>query len=181
MATAEPPGQFDIPAPPPAPPQFSPGIDLVVSKRLLWVGGACYPLANIARVYTLTIHPRRKEAVTRFLKRAAIVMAVTIALTIIAGFTMLGNQEAGSGLLTFVHLGAAAAVIYSLVEMIQVVSSQPHFVLAVETSGPSQAVVPPGRPAMARSGHDWRSSGDALSVAGAFMGAVVQGDATRPI
>lgn len=146
MATAEPPGQFDVPPPPSVPPQFSPGIDLVVSKRLLWVGGACYPLANVARVHTLTIHPRRKGAVARFLKRAAIVVAVTIALSIIGGLTMLGDQGAGQGLLTFVYLGAGAAMIYSFVEMIQVLSAEPHFVLAVETSGPSQAVVTSSNP-----------------------------------
>lgn len=142
MATAEPPGQFDAPPPPAAPPQFAlPSVDLVVSKRLLWVGGACYPLENIARVYTLTIHPRRKDAVVRFLKRAAKVTAVAIALTIIGSLTFAGNGDSDSELLTFVYLGALAAVIYSFVEMIQVLSAQPHFVLAVETSGPSQAVV----------------------------------------
>ena len=141
MANAEPPGQFDVPPPPPAPPRRLPSIDLLVSKRLLWVGGACYPLGNIARVHTLTIHPRRKDAVVRFFKRAAIIGAVTIALSIIGGLTMLGDHDAGSGLLTLVYLGAAAATIYSFVEMTQVLSAQPHFVLAVETSGPSQAVV----------------------------------------
>ncbi|MEE4595516.1 DUF6232 family protein [Streptomyces sp. DSM 41524] len=118
----------------------------MVSKRLLWVGGACYPLENIARVYTLTIHPRCKDAVVRFLKRAAKVTAVAIALTIIGSLTFAGNGDSDSELLTFVYMGALAAVIYSFVEMIQVlsareVSAQPHFVLAVETSGPSQAVV----------------------------------------
>ncbi|WP_037908323.1 DUF6232 family protein [Actinacidiphila yeochonensis] len=145
MATTEPPGHFDVPppptAPPAAPPVFAPSVDLMVSKRLLWVGGACYPLENVARVHTLTIHPRRKEAVVLFLRRSVIIAAVTIALTIIGGLTFLGSRDAGSGLLTLVYLGAAAAGVYSLVEMIQVLTAQPHFVLAVETAGPSQAVV----------------------------------------
>lgn len=140
--TAEPSGQFNVPPPPPTPPRHLPTIDLLVSKRLLWVGGACYPLGNIARVHTLTIHPRRKEAVVRFFKRSAIIGAVTIALTIIGGaLALLGNRGTGGGLLTLVYLGAAAAAIYSFVEMTQVLSAQPHFVLAVETAGPSQAVV----------------------------------------
>ncbi|WP_409467267.1 DUF6232 family protein [Streptomyces sp. HC307] len=141
MTTAEPPGHFDVPPPPPTPPQLLPGIDLRVSKRLLWVSGACYPLENIARVYTLTIHPRRKEAVVRFLKNAAIIAAVTIALTIISGLTLIADENVGGGLIIFVWLGAVAAAIYSFVEMMQVLSAQSHYVLAVETSGPSQAVV----------------------------------------
>jgi Family of unknown function (DUF6232) len=141
MATTEPSGNFDIPPPPLAPPRLLPSVDLTISKRLLWVNGACYPLENIARVYTLTIHPRRKEAVVRFLKRAAILAAVTVALSIIGTLALMGNEDAGNGLLTFVYLGAAGAGIYSFVEMMQVLSARPHFVLAVETSGPSQAVV----------------------------------------
>ncbi|MER5434952.1 DUF6232 family protein [Streptomyces sp. NPDC002588] len=141
MTTPEPSGHFDVPPPPPTPPLVSPGIDLRVSKRLLWVGGACYPLENIARVYTLTIHPRRKEAVLRFLKTLVITAAGTIALTVLSGITMVASRDTGSGLMTFVWLGSLAVTIYSLVEMLQVLGAQSHHVLAVETSGPSQAVV----------------------------------------
>jgi Family of unknown function (DUF6232) len=146
MATAEPPGHFDVPPPsvpppPVAPPRLLPGVDLAVSKRLLWVDGACYPLHNIARVHTLTIHPRRKEAVLRFLKRSAITAAVTVALAIIGSLAASGSDDAGGGLLALVYLGGTAAGVYSFVEMILVLTAQPHFVLAVETSGPSQAVV----------------------------------------
>lgn len=116
----------------------------------MWVGGACYPLHNIARVHTLTLRPRRKEAVLRFLKRSAIIAVVTIALTIVGSLTFMGGQDAGSGLLSFIYLGSAAASIYSLVEMIQVLTAPPCFVLAVETAGPSQAVVTSRNPQLLR-------------------------------
>jgi hypothetical protein len=125
------------------------GVDLRVSKRLLWVGEAYYPLQNIARVYTLTIHPRRKEAVLLFIKRLLIIGAVTTLLGLLAaaidasqsgGFGG-GDSGGSSGLTVFVMLIAGAALIYSLVEMMKVLSASSHFVLAVETSGPSTALV----------------------------------------
>ncbi|MDW6061530.1 DUF6232 family protein [Streptomyces sp. FXJ1.4098] len=132
----------------PAPPaQPIIGVDLRVSKRLLWIGDAYYPLNNIARVYTLTIHPRRKDAVLLFLKRLLIIGAVAIFLTLLAAVIDtssggLGSSDSGgSGLSVLVVVVAVAALIFSLVELMTVLGAAPHFVLAVETSGPSTAVV----------------------------------------
>ncbi len=105
------------------------------------MGGAAYPLENIARVYTFTLHPRRKDATVRFLKNVAIVLSGAFALTILAGLTSLANREAAESILTFVWLGAAAALVWSLVEWLAVLTASSHYVLAVETSGPSIAVV----------------------------------------
>ncbi|MEU1805758.1 DUF6232 family protein [Streptomyces sp. NPDC019937] len=123
------------------------GVNLRVSRRLLWVGEAYYPIQNIARVHTLTIHPRRKEAVALFVKRLLLIGAVMIFLGLLAaaidssgGF---GSNDGGGspGLTALVLIVAAAALIYSLMEMIKVLSAPSHFVLAVETSGLSTAVV----------------------------------------
>ncbi|MFR9796733.1 DUF6232 family protein [Streptomyces sp. MS06] len=135
------PGYPDIPPPPPMPPQALAGIDLRVSKRLLWVGGAAYPLQNIARVYTFTLTPRRKDATMLFLKRLAIILSVAFALTILGGLTSLADKSAANGILTFVWLGAAAALVYSVIEWGAVLSAPAHHVLTVETSGPSVAMV----------------------------------------
>lgn len=130
------------------------GVDLRVTKQLLWIGDAYYPLRNLARVYTLTIHPRRKDAVLLFAKRLLIIGAVTTLLGLFAamidesngGFG--GSDSGGSsgGLSVLVLMAAAGALIYSLVEMLGVLGASAHFVLAVETSGPSTAVVTGQRP-----------------------------------
>ncbi|AJE44260.1 hypothetical protein CP978_33200 [Streptomyces nodosus] len=133
-------------SPPPAPPLLG-GVDLRVSRRLLWIGSAAYPLHNIARVHTLTLHPKRKEAVLRFLKNGAIIMATAIALTILSSVTALASTSTAGGLILFVWLGAGAMLVYSLVEMASVLNAPAHYVLAVETSGPSTAVVTSRDPA----------------------------------
>ncbi|MFI6685330.1 DUF6232 family protein [Streptomyces sp. NPDC050485] len=140
----------DVPAPPAAAPTVS--IDLRVSKRLLWIGDAVYPLRNIARVHTFTIHPRRKEAALLFFKRAAITLSGAIGLTLLSAawgglHSFGGRSDGGAGtLLVFVWLGAAAALIWSGVELASVLTAQSHYVLSVETSGPSIAVVTSANP-----------------------------------
>lgn len=80
------------------------------------MGGAAYPLESIARVYTFTLNPRRKDATIRFLKNLAVVLASAFALTILAGLTSFADRDAAETILSFVWLGAAAALVWSLVE-----------------------------------------------------------------
>ncbi|MFF7732375.1 DUF6232 family protein [Streptomyces sp. NPDC007984] len=150
MEIQQPPGQFDVPPPPATPPRTMTDVELRVHKRLLWVGGAAYPLRNIARVYTFTLRPKRKEAVFRFLTRTLIILAVGIGLSIIGGLISLANSSSGpyesesssgGGLIVFVWICSGAALIYFFVEMLSVVTAPSHYVLAVETAGPSTAMV----------------------------------------
>ncbi|MDI5964032.1 DUF6232 family protein [Streptomyces sp. SL13] len=122
-------------------------VNLRVGKRLLWVGEAYYPLQNIVRVHTLTIHPRRKGAVLLFTKRLLLIGAVTTFLSLLAAAieAFSASDDGGGGgssaLSILVLLAAAAAAVYSLVEMVQVLGAPSHFVLSVETSSLSSAVV----------------------------------------
>ncbi|WP_308406250.1 DUF6232 family protein [Streptomyces sp. AC602_WCS936] len=123
------------------PPRSVRAIDLQVGKRLLWVGAAAYPLQNITRVYTFTMTPRRKEATLRFLKRTALILSVAFALTIVAGLTAIADSSTAGGILTLVWIGAIAALVFSIVELFSVLTAPAQYVLAVETSGPSIAMV----------------------------------------
>lgn len=117
------------------------GVDLRVSKRLLWVGDAYYPLQNVARVYTLTIHPRRKDAVLLFVKRLLILGTATVLLSLLAATIDASSDGGSAGVTVLVVCAAGATLLYSLVEMLKVLGAPTHFVLAVETTGPSTAVV----------------------------------------
>ncbi|WP_338117284.1 DUF6232 family protein [Streptomyces viridochromogenes] len=150
MEIQQPPGQWDVPPPPSTPPRAMTDVELRVHKRLLWVGGAAYPLRNIARVYTFTLRPKRKEAVFRFLSRTGIILAVAIGLSIIGGLISFASsssgpyeseQSSGGGLIVLVWICSGAALIYFFVDMLSVVTAPSHYVLAVETAGPSTAMV----------------------------------------
>ncbi|MFF7357780.1 MULTISPECIES: DUF6232 family protein [Streptomyces] len=143
-ATPHPP---DVPAPParPAPSR----LDLRVSKRILWIGAAVYPLANIARVYTFVLQPRRKEAVLRFLRYTAgtlivgfIAMLPSLPARVLDNSGEQTSQHSSmAGYVTFVWIAAVLAEIFFLIDMLSVVFAAPHHVLAVETSGTSTALV----------------------------------------
>ncbi|WP_246094527.1 DUF6232 family protein [Streptomyces griseofuscus] len=133
----------DVPAPSPHPvPRM---LDLRVSKRILWIGRAVYPLANIARVYSFMLRPRRKEAVLRFLRYSAgtIAIAMLVMLPSLPALALGGSdgQSGAAGYVVFVWLLAVGAEIFFLADMIGVLAASPQFVLAVETSGASTALV----------------------------------------
>ncbi|MEU5443810.1 DUF6232 family protein [Streptomyces griseofuscus] len=133
----------DVPAPSPHPvPRM---LDLRVSKRILWIGRAVYPLANIARVYSFMLRPRRKEAVLRFLRYSAgtIAIAMLVMLPSLPALALGGSdgQSGAAGYVVFVWLLAIGAEIFFLADMIGVLTASPQFVLAVETSGASTALV----------------------------------------
>ncbi|MER7185876.1 DUF6232 family protein [Streptomyces hyaluromycini] len=141
MERTEASGFPDIPPPPATPPQAFRGVDLRVGKRLLWVGGAAYPLENIARVHTYMLMPKRWEATRLFLKRLGIILSVAFALTILGGITGIASRDTASTLIVWVWLGSTAALLLCTVEWLQVLSATSLYVLAVETSGPPMAVV----------------------------------------
>ncbi|MEU6588373.1 DUF6232 family protein [Streptomyces sp. NPDC046881] len=131
----------DVPPPartaPPAP------VELRVSKRILWIGSAVYPLQNIARVYTFTMRPRRKEAVLRFLRYAAgtLVVGFIAMLPGLPSLTFQGADSGGASYVAWVWFLALAAAVYFFIDMMSVLTAQPHYVLAVETSGASTGLV----------------------------------------
>ncbi|MCX5391641.1 DUF6232 family protein [Streptomyces sp. NBC_00094] len=104
-----------------------------VSKRLLWVNRACYPLGNIARVHTYVVTPDRGAAVKRFLV-IAILPILVLALAIEAS----GD---GAGVIQLVCI---AILVYAVADLLVVLFRQPHSVLAIETTGAALAVLTSG-------------------------------------
>ncbi|MFE6662916.1 DUF6232 family protein [Streptomyces sp. NPDC057697] len=129
------------PPPPPLPPHLGGSVDLRVGKRLLWVGGAAYPLRNITRVYTFLLTPKRGEATVRFFKRLALILAVAFGLLILDGITRFGSSEDSGSITGLVQTGGLIAFVFSGVELLMVLTARAHWVLAVETSGLSTALV----------------------------------------
>ncbi|MCX4528643.1 MULTISPECIES: DUF6232 family protein [unclassified Streptomyces] len=140
--------------PPGSPPATGAGLattlDVTITKRLLWVGGAAYPLENVARIYTFVLHPRRKDAVFLFVRRTALTLLVVMGFTFFAAIAgMLARrpeeQNYGSNLISFLWFGAVCAGVYFVAEMLTVLTASSHYVLAVESNGQSTALVT-GRP-----------------------------------
>ncbi|MEU9479190.1 DUF6232 family protein [Streptomyces sp. NPDC048191] len=138
--TAAPP-MPDVPAPPPHPAPAR--VDLRVSKRILWIGAAVYPLHNIARVYTFVMRPKRREATMRFLRYTAGTL-ITGFIAMLPGLPSLalgGSDSGGAGYVSFIWFVALIAEIFFVIDLCSVLFAADHHVLAVETSGASTALV----------------------------------------
>jgi Family of unknown function (DUF6232) len=106
----------------PAPSAEGKRIELRVSKRLLRLGEAVYPLHNLVRVYTAEFKPKRWEAFWRFVIGGVIAFWVA-------------NLEPGLSVVCIV------VVIVLFVWFLKVLTSPSKYALAIDTSGAASALV----------------------------------------
>ncbi|MFJ3923681.1 DUF6232 family protein [Streptomyces sp. NPDC090022] len=111
-----------------------------MSRRLLWVGEAAYPLHSIARVQTFVAKPDRWGAFTSFLKRLAGLAVAFVVLQLVnedsGGYASSREDNAD------VLWGLAVVVAIGLVVHLFVQLAAPsRYALSVETNGPAAAVV----------------------------------------
>ncbi|MGW3951574.1 DUF6232 family protein [Streptomyces sp. NPDC004752] len=130
-----PPPQPPAESPPPFPPLPRPGgiLEVSVSRRMLWVGSAAFPLHNLTRVEAFKLKPRRGATLVRFLTWLAVAAVAYAALNVKNGSDA-SIGESGSPLFLAVVIGLAVYFVIKLFE-----PAKP--ILAVETAGGSLAVV----------------------------------------
>jgi Family of unknown function (DUF6232) len=116
-------------------------IEVGVSRRVLRIGAAAYPVQNIARAQTVTLVPRRGRAWRRFL------LAVVLSMLLAAGAAVAANQATGlpSSGLTALHgavVAAGALVVISTIRLMVNLSARTYYGLVIETAGtPRTALV----------------------------------------
>ncbi|MFF2118982.1 DUF6232 family protein [Kitasatospora sp. NPDC058184] len=137
------PAPFGPPPPTTPPPAFTSGpagtpttTRVAVTNRILWIGQAAYPLANVARVGTSLIVPGRRRALLRLL---AFGLVVFLPVLVIAQATDGSSSDSGSGTLFLVSMILVA--LYFLIFTWPVLRRPDLYVLAVDTAGPPTAVL----------------------------------------
>ncbi|MGW2872402.1 MULTISPECIES: DUF6232 family protein [unclassified Kitasatospora] len=137
------PAPFGPPPPTTPPPAFTSGpagtpttTRVAVTNRILWIGQAAYPLANVARVGTSLIVPGRRRALLRLL---AFGLVVFLPVLVIAQATDGSSSDSGSGTLLLVAMILVA--LYFLIFTWPVLRRPDLYVLAVDTAGPPTAVL----------------------------------------
>ncbi|MFG2962747.1 DUF6232 family protein [Streptomyces sp. NPDC048288] len=113
-------------------------ITIRVSRRVLWVGSAAYPLQNIARVMPETLRPsfaKIFKSVGRWFLVAYVVL-VGYALYVTQGQTL------AAGLIAPAVLGILAAFLVSgLIRLVWAISGDTLYRLNIETAGAASAVI----------------------------------------
>lgn len=136
------------PPPPPGPAYAPPGgaVDIRVTKRLLWVGQAVYPLANITRVHTSTYQPNRWRAFVTCAKVIGYTLPVAFVISLLAdGSTKFGSGARGDEASTVIELTwATAAVIaaFAIIRFLAVAFAPSYPILVIETNGVPAALLP---------------------------------------
>ncbi|MFJ9442134.1 DUF6232 family protein [Kitasatospora sp. NPDC101235] len=143
------PAPFGPPPPAAPPPAFASGsagapatIRVAVTNRILWVGQAAYPLANVARVGTSLIVPGRRRALLRLLAFALVVFVPVFVVSQATGGSSSpygSSSDSGSGAMVFGGVIVVAA--YFLIFTWPVLRRPDLYVLAVDTAGPPTAVL----------------------------------------
>ncbi|MGW7446977.1 DUF6232 family protein [Kitasatospora sp. NPDC054795] len=137
------PAPFGPPPPTAPPPAFASGPSgtptttrVAVTNRILWIGQAAYPLANVARVGTSLIVPGRRRALLRLL---AFALVVFLPVFVIAQAADGSSSDSGSG--TLVLVAVILVAVYFLIFTWPVLRRPDLYVLAVDTAGPPTAVL----------------------------------------
>jgi hypothetical protein len=132
-------GTLGASVPVPPPPGNGRTVELKVSRRLLWVGEAVYPLHNVARVHTFVLKPKRMEALNDFLKWTGITILVFVVVQVVNDNSSSSSAQDDNAQVVWV-LGMAV-VLGLLFHTVKVWAAPDEHVLAVETSSGSTALV----------------------------------------
>ncbi|MFE7590264.1 DUF6232 family protein [Kitasatospora sp. NPDC057512] len=143
------PAPFGPPPPTAPPPAFASGpagapttTRVAVTNRILWIGQAAYPLANVARVGTSLIVPGRRRALLRLLAFAFIVFVPVFVISqATSGSSGLYSSSSDSGTGAMVVGAVIVVAIYFLIFTWPVLRRPDLYVLAVDTAGPPTAVL----------------------------------------
>lgn len=123
-------------------------IKVEVSRRILHIGSAAYPLQNIARVQSQELQFARWPAIRSFLKAAVTLIVLGIAATVAIRFA--ANRQAGSTIAAnqghyIAITWAVATVLLAISAIVLVVHLLPtwrrYYALIIDTAGSARAAL----------------------------------------
>ena len=108
-----------------------------VSRRILWIGAAAYPLHNIARAQTIAIRPDRAGAFRRYLGQVLVWVVLGVAGILVAG--RLGSVSDDVGPL--VLLAVLGLFGYSTIRLVLALAARTYWAMLIETSGSPHTIL----------------------------------------
>lgn len=115
-------------------------LDVGVSRRILWIGAAAYPLHNIARAQTISIVPHRARAVRRYI--ALVIVWLALWAGAIVAIDNVEIPEADpERLRQLASYAALGLLMISTVNMLVTLLSRTYYAMLIETAGSPQTAL----------------------------------------
>ncbi|MGW3229939.1 DUF6232 family protein [Kitasatospora sp. NPDC001095] len=137
--------------PPPVAPTVPPPVStpksvtrVAVTRRILWVGAAAYPLAMIARVTTTVLVPEKAGAVMRLLRVIGIMTVATLIVSLLASLDNNNRSYGGSSGFAagpFVVVAVIIVVVYFFTVTLPRLVQPRLYALSVDTAGTPTALL----------------------------------------
>jgi hypothetical protein len=116
-------------------------INVGVSRRVLRIGAAAYPVQNIARAQTVTLVPKRGRAWRRYVVAVVLWVILGVAAAVAAN-KVAGQSNSGLTALHGAEVAALVLVVISTIRLIVNLSARTFYALVIETAGtPRTALV----------------------------------------
>jgi hypothetical protein len=115
-------------------------IDVRVSRRVLWVGEAAYPLQNIARAQRVKLVPKRGAALRSYVKFVLLWMLLGAVAAI--ALSAAGLLRSGASTLAgLVIIAVPVLIVVRTIRLIGVLLPRKLYALIIETAGTPRAVL----------------------------------------
>lgn len=138
-------------APPPVaapttPPPVSPSKSVTrvaVTRHILWVGAAAYPLAMIARVGTTVLVPEKAGAVLRLLRVIGVMTVFALVIELLSGLSDSNRSSSSGGFdaAPFIVVAVVIVVVYFFAVTLPRLVQPRLYALSVDTAGTPSALL----------------------------------------
>jgi len=112
-------------------------LEVSVSRRVLWIGSAAYPLQNIARAQTVRLPPGRARAVRHWVMQIVLWLGLEFAALYAIGAAGEDPDEFAP-LATYVVLGLVAL---STLKVVVALVGRTYYAMVIETAGSPQTAL----------------------------------------
>lgn len=115
-------------------------LDVGVSRRILWIGAAAYPLHNIARAQTIRIVPNRARAISRYVAQVLVVLVLGAGAIVAIDNAEIpeADPEQLRQLASYVVLGLIAM---SSLKLLMTLLTRTYYAMVIETAGSPQTAL----------------------------------------
>jgi uncharacterized protein DUF6232 len=116
-------------------------LEVGVSRRILWIGSAAYPLHNIARAQTIEIAPDRGRAVRHYVAQMLVWLVLGVGAFAALNGADLSSDSDAADLRTLAWGVLLLLIAISTVRVLTALMARTYYAMVIETAGSPQTAL----------------------------------------